>query len=213
MSLGRSILNSSMAALVLTGAVVGQVVESLSSSTPDPFRSQSSAGDSLSPLFRAGGRFIVFASSADNLVPADGNGPLVYDVFRQDLVTGETLLISVAVADAGGSSGSNGSSTPLDVSTDGNRILFASVASNLVAGDTNRVSDLFVRDVPHGTTHWITVGPDGRTPSDVPVFSGSMSGLVEAGTGSGIRRPPGKVFSMCRIAFTDRLSHDRSINK
>ena len=41
----------------------------------------------------------MFASSAGNLVPKDRNGPAYYDVFRRDLVSAETVLVSAPHGD------------------------------------------------------------------------------------------------------------------
>src|SRR5690348_8041169 len=47
---------------------------------------------------------------------------------------------------------SNNTSRLADISDDGQRVAFASTASNLVAGDTNAREDVFVRDLSTGTT-------------------------------------------------------------
>ena len=46
---------------------------------------------------------------------------------------------------------------PLSISGDGNLIVFASKATNLVANDTNNTPDLFLRDISNETTHRISV--------------------------------------------------------
>lgn len=84
----------------------------------------------------ASGRFVVFASSASNLVPNDGNNR--FDAFVHDLERGTTVRVSMA-HDGGeidghiwGASFANG------------RTLFVSSnATNLVAGDGNAAEDLF----------------------------------------------------------------------
>jgi Tol biopolymer transport system component len=53
------------------------------------------------------------------------------------------------------------SSTTCSVSADGNLVLFASEASNLVAGDSNRVSDLFLRNLATGATTRVTTQSNG----------------------------------------------------
>jgi hypothetical protein len=65
----------------------------------------------------------------------------VRSVFVQDRVTGSTRRISVP---AGGGM-PNGNAGEVGLSPDGRFAAFASDASNLVPGDTNRRTDLFVR--------------------------------------------------------------------
>ncbi|MEQ8764365.1 MAG: calcium-binding protein [Planctomycetota bacterium] len=55
----------------------------------------------------------------------------------------------------------NDSSRWADVSADGRFIVFASVASNLVPGDTNNAEDIFVRDRRTGTTERVSVDSSG----------------------------------------------------
>ncbi|MCA9995482.1 MAG: PD40 domain-containing protein, partial [Anaerolineales bacterium] len=83
---------------------------------------------------------VVFASSASNLVTGDTNG--LSDVFYRDTVLGTTKRISVS---ATGQQGNGGSTRPV-ISSDGRYIAFMSIASNLVAGDTNGSYDIFVYD-------------------------------------------------------------------
>ena len=61
-----------------------------------------------------------------------------------------TSLVTVAPGGADGSSGGG------SVSAGGHFVAFSSSASNLVPGDTNGVSDVFVRDTVAGTTERIT---------------------------------------------------------
>ena len=48
------------------------------------------------------------------------------------------------------------------ISADGRFVAFESVASNLVAGDTNRADDVFVRDRLAGVTRRVSVGAGGQ---------------------------------------------------
>ena len=97
------------------------------------------------------GRYVAFASDADDLVPADTNG--CRDVFVRDLVAGTNLLISVGTNGSGG----DGISTGPAISGDGRYVAFTSLADNLVAGDTNRAQDVFVRDLQAAVTTLISV--------------------------------------------------------
>ena len=104
----------------------------------------------------AEGSFVAFVSEADNLVPNDTNG--YRDVFVRDLLGGSTLLVS---ADMSGVTTGNGLSTDSAISADGRYVAFTSTATNLVAGDTNGVSDVFVRDLLYGTTTLVSVNTNG----------------------------------------------------
>jgi Tol biopolymer transport system component len=104
----------------------------------------------------ANGRFVVFTSLATNLVAGDSNG--FQDVFRHDRQSGQTELISQSSAGAG----ANGNSFTSAISADGSVIAFASAASNLVSGDNNARTDIFVRDVNLGTTTVVSITSSGQ---------------------------------------------------
>ncbi|MBL8863863.1 MAG: PD40 domain-containing protein [Planctomycetes bacterium] len=101
------------------------------------------------------GRFVAFESEATNLVPGDTNG--LTDVFVHDVQTGATLRVSVG---AGGAQADGVSAWP-SLSADGRYVAFESLATNLVADDTNDVSDVFVRDLLAGTTTRVSLGAAG----------------------------------------------------
>jgi Tol biopolymer transport system component len=112
-------------------------------------------GESLAPALSADGRFVAFGSFATNLVPGDGNGD--EDVFVHDRLTGVTELASLGAGGVRPNSGSEGAA----ISGDGRFVAFHSFATNLVPGDTNGFSDVFVRDRLAGTTHRVSVGRGG----------------------------------------------------
>lgn len=105
-------------------------------------QSSTASGGSITP----NGRFIVFTST-DNLSGATGVGGKVY---VRDRVLGTTAWISQpdpaqgAVSPDGGSQAATGAIRT--ISDDGRFVVFQSSAENLVSGDTNGVSDIFVRD-------------------------------------------------------------------
>ena len=84
------------------------------------------------------GRAAVFMSQVAGI--AGGNTSANRQVFWRDRLTGETLLVSATAAGVEG----NGFSDKPVVSADGVTVAFESTATNLVAGDTNGVSDIFV---------------------------------------------------------------------
>ncbi|HEY1487643.1 MAG TPA: hypothetical protein VGF84_16165 [Micromonosporaceae bacterium] len=112
-------------------------------------------GDSAAPSISADGRYIAFISSASNLVAGDTNGTA--DIFLRDMTTAVTSRISVTT----GALQANGNSDGPSISADGRFIAFDSGATNLVPGDTNGVTDVFLRDRTAGTTKRISVGPYG----------------------------------------------------
>jgi len=126
-------------------------------------------GASFGAQITPDGRYIVFTSSASNLVAGDTNARA--DVFRHDRTTGETVRISVATSGAQGS----GDSLLPRTSDDGNLVAFRSSSFDLVANDANGVEDIFVRDIAAGTTTRISNsvrGGDGDRASLVPAISG-----------------------------------------
>ena len=112
-------------------------------------------GDSGDPAMSSDGRYVAFWSTASNLVAGDTNG--YADIFVRDRELGITTRISVA---SDGGEG-NGISTGSAISADGRYVTFISTASNLVAGDTNGATDLFVHDRLTGTTQRVSTAFDG----------------------------------------------------
>jgi Tol biopolymer transport system component len=74
--------------------------------------------------------------------------------------TTATGSIQLASSTAGGTP-ANASSTTCALSADGHKLLFSSDASNLVAGDSNRTSDLFLKDLVSGTVTRVTTQSNG----------------------------------------------------
>jgi Tol biopolymer transport system component/uncharacterized membrane protein YgcG len=84
------------------------------------------------------GRYVVFESRARELVPGDLRGAT--DVFVRDRLLKETTRVSVGI----GGAEANGESKEPAISADGEWIAFQSAASNLVPGDTNAATDIFL---------------------------------------------------------------------
>ena len=108
-------------------------------------------GGSSGPSLSSGGRLVVFASEASNLVPGDANGTI--DVFLHDRLKGTTKRVSIGVD---GEQANGASERPM-ISANGRFVAFASGASNLVPGDTNGFEDTFVRDQWWGMTERVSV--------------------------------------------------------
>jgi Tol biopolymer transport system component len=103
--------------------------------------------DSEDADISADGRYVAFESEADNLSPFDDNA--FTNVFVRDIVANTTTLVSRGPG-AGGAGGNEDSFVPV-ISGNGRRVAFSSRASNLVAGDANGSTDIFVRDLAAGT--------------------------------------------------------------
>src|SRR6266496_306683 len=136
-------------------------------------RSNGKQGDGISarasaPSASANGLVVAFDSAATNLVGGDTNGAL--DVFRRDRSSGRTERVSVS---SKGREGNGGSAGPA-VSDDGRFVAFDSSASNLVPGDTNGRTDVFVRDRLTGVTTRASVAADG-TQADNVSFGAAIS--------------------------------------
>lgn len=116
-------------------------------------------GPSWEDSISGDGRYVAFTSSASNLVANDTN--LADDVFVHDRLTGVTKRVSV---DGANHQANHGAHSP-SISADGRYVAFASYASNLVDGDTNNATDVFVRDLAQGVTtrvnHTYDGGQDG----------------------------------------------------
>lgn len=124
----------------------------------------SKTGWSTNAVISANGRYVVFQSGATNLVANDTNDRV--DIFRHDLQTNETILISAGLNGSLANGGSSiGFSRNGAISSDGRYVVFQSLASNLVPNDTNNALDVFIRDVITGTTERISVNSSGQEAS------------------------------------------------
>jgi LPXTG-site transpeptidase (sortase) family protein len=93
-----------------------------------------------SPSVSGDGRYVVFYSSAANLVSGDTNGTA--DIFLKDMQTGNISILSKSADNVIG----NGASIWPTITTNGRYVVFYSTAKNLVPGDTNNLSDVFLVD-------------------------------------------------------------------
>ncbi len=122
-------------------------------------------GPSLNHRISGDGRYVVFQSTATNLVAGDANG--LADVFIHDRTTGTTERLSV---DSAGNESNADSSGPT-ITNDGRYVVFQSSATNLVAGDTNGASDVFVHDRTTGATRRVSVDSAGNEANGVNVHA------------------------------------------
>lgn len=125
-------------------------------------------------------RNVVFSSFATNLVQDDTNETA--DVFLHNLETGATTRASVS---GSGIEGNDYSNYP-SISPDGRFVAFNSAATNLVVGDTNAASDVFIRDTLEKTTILASsTAADAlrNAGSKYVVFESAASNITTSGTG------------------------------
>jgi uncharacterized repeat protein (TIGR01451 family) len=156
-----------LAALAMAGALI---LAGTAAALPVPgfteLISQSSSGaqgdqDSEMPSISSDGRFVAFVSFSENLVADDTN--LSADVFVRDrlLETTERVSVSSSGRQADGNSGLLNLMGGPSISGDGRFVAFSSDATNLVSGDRNSNSDVFVHDRQTGETTRVSVATDG----------------------------------------------------
>jgi Tol biopolymer transport system component len=118
----------------------------------DSAEAAAQGGASFSASVSADGRYVAFESQATNLVAGDTNNS--WDVFVRDRQLGTTERVSVTSAETQVMDG--GSFAP-SISADGRYVAFWSDTATLVAGDTNVLVDVFVRDRTAGTTERVSL--------------------------------------------------------
>src|SRR6266700_4072027 len=121
-------------------------------------------GPGTLPAVSEDGRYVAFQSDASNPVAGVAAGNHAGDVFRRDMVTGTTILVSVSAT--GGAA--DGFSTRPSISADGRYVAFNSTAGNLVANAPapGAGTDVYVRDLATGTTVRVA-SAGGGSPDDV----------------------------------------------
>ncbi|MBL3811643.1 VCBS repeat-containing protein [Alteromonas macleodii] len=100
------------------------------------------------PYISSNGRFVVFNSTAADIVGLEGNG--VSHIYLWDALTNKIELVSVASDGLEGDLNSSNSS----VSDDGRFVVFESesILLDVVSPDTNDSADIFIRDRVNNTT-------------------------------------------------------------
>jgi Tol biopolymer transport system component len=142
------------------------------------------------------GRFVSFASYADNLVPGDTNATV--DIFRRDLAGGQVTRVSIDSTGAqtnDKSTGSGGSANSTTtgagprftwISPNGNLVVFDSAAPELDADAANAgVASPFLHVMSTGETIRLGLKPSGANGSGGtgPVLSADMATVAYMGTG------------------------------
>lgn len=126
----------------------------------------------MTAAISAGSRYVAFVT-ADAVTAVD-------EIFIRDTCQGQpagcapqTILVSAAITGAG----PDGASRSPSISADGRLVVFASDATNLVAGDNNGVADIFLRDTCIGA-------PAGCSPATTLVSIASDGSSANASSGA-----------------------------
>jgi hypothetical protein len=123
-------------------------------------------GTSFESFVSNTGEFVTFVSSANNLIPGDGesfgdrNGTT--DVFLRDRNTNITEIITLAP----NGDGANSISNSPRITPDGRFVVFSSNASNLVTDDLNGEGDIFLHDRTTGITDRVSVATNAAEAND-----------------------------------------------
>ena len=128
------------------------------------------------PVISQDGRYVAFWSDANDLIPSDNNN--TGDVFVRDRQTNETVRVSIG---NGNVESNNATFNQIGISHNGVLVTFASDASNLVDGDNNNVTDVFVFDRGVGAMARVSVssaGEAGDNASTNPIISGDGTKVV-----------------------------------
>jgi VCBS repeat-containing protein len=137
---------------------------------------------------------VAFISQASNLIASDTNGRA--DIFVRNLSgTPSTVLVNVGI----GGASDNGGAGQAEISGNGRYVAFTSTGNNLVAGDTNNLQDIFVRDLNSTTITRLSVATDGAqatggdssapsisTDGRYVVFTSAATNLVAGGAGGSV---------------------------
>lgn len=127
--------------------------------------------DSAEPALSANGRYVAFATEAENLGRTDKEG--IEDVFVRDLKTDRTILVSRASGKRG-AAGDGDSSNP-SISANGRYVAFESDAANLGAGGNDEDPDVFLRDMRSGRLTLISRADGGGAASNAPSANPAIS--------------------------------------
>ena len=151
--------------IALAGLPAHQAFAASSQAGSAPFKAPASgAGNSYAPTFSADGRFAAFLSHANNLATNDDRQPHL-DLFLRDLITSNTVLVSVG---GNGLGGADNNVITFALSSNAGVIAFESAAGNLAGNDTNRAADIFARDLAAGTTTLVSRNVDGTASGNAP---------------------------------------------
>jgi hypothetical protein len=161
---GACVLGAAVPAHAVAPATVRVSVSSTGAQTRTTTRTQPTC-------ISRDGRYVLMTSKSSRLVAGDTNRR--DDAFLRDTVSGTTVRVSVSSHGRQG----NGASVAEALSPDGRFVLLSSHASNLVRGDTNGRSDVFLRDRRRGLTWRVSLTSAGRQ------FRGPSTGVAVSADG------------------------------
>jgi len=195
-STDRVVISADASTVALWANCVGspEIIDRLTGATePVP-------GDGYSLALSSDGRFVSFTSFASNVVPGDTNG--WEDVFVLDRQSHHVERVSVSSAGVQG----NSSSFEPSISADGRYVLFVSEATNLVpGGNSNNITEVFVRDRNTGQTERVSVDSSGREANDFSDFAAiSPDGRYAAFTTAASNLVPGDTNGVWDVFVKDR---------
>ncbi|MCU1500450.1 MAG: domain protein beta Propeller [Acidimicrobiales bacterium] len=130
------------------------------------------------------GRFVVFEAKGTDLDPL-ANLANTANIFVRDRIAGTTKLVSATLGNVRG----NADSRDPSISDDGKVIAFSSLASNLVAGDTNGQYDVFVRNISLLSLKRVSVttnGVQGNNASIIPDLSANGTRVLFLSTATNL---------------------------
>jgi hypothetical protein len=132
-------------------------------------------GNSLSmdASISGGGNKVAFSSKSTNLSPADTDAG--DDIYVKNLVNGTLKLVSLSDDHVK----ANGDSVHPQISGDGKRVLFYSIATNLDPAATDGKGHLYVKDLQTGDLSLVDASPDGAVGGAHSVYA-SINGGGEA---------------------------------
>lgn len=125
--------------------------------TNTSFRISPANADCTNPIISGNGRYILYSSSSANIIPGLSDGKR--HIYVYDTINDSTNLIDLNLS---GSVGNASASHNYDISDNGTLVTYQSGASNLVAGDTNNLTDVFLYDRLNLTVERVSLDNNGN---------------------------------------------------
>jgi len=135
----------------------------------------------LNQAVSANGKFVAFTSNATNLVANDTNGKA--DLFVRDLENNTTTRVDVSTSGAQANNGIN--DDEVAISSTGRYVVFSSLATNLIDGQTISTPQIYIRDMVTNMTAVVTQSSSGalaNNAGDVAAVSSDGRFVVWEGT-------------------------------